>query len=78
MTSPSPSAAIPSASDTLLEVKDLRVYFDTAVRDLPWSFEPVQRTQTVKIGATNIAFFKVENRSDHLFGSITIGVSRGS
>src|SRR5262249_45890262 len=29
MNSSSPSASTPSASDTLLEVKDLRVYFDT-------------------------------------------------
>ncbi len=44
--------------------QDLTVYFDTNVRGLPWSFKALQRSQTVKVGGTNIAFFKVVNNSD--------------
>jgi cytochrome c oxidase assembly protein subunit 11 len=42
----------------------VRMTFDTNVRDVPWSFEPVQRHQTVHVGATSIALFKVSNTSD--------------
>ena len=42
----------------------LTVYFDTNVRGLPWSFHALQRRQTVRVGATNIAYFQVVNNSD--------------
>jgi len=51
------------ASSRVLD-KTVTVYFDTNVRGVPWSFEPMQRSQTVKIGSTSIAFFKVVNDSD--------------
>ncbi len=44
--------------------RTLEVAFDTNVRGVPWTFEPVQRRQTIRIGATSIAFFKVVNNSD--------------
>jgi cytochrome c oxidase assembly protein subunit 11 len=37
------------------------VHFDTNVRGLPWKFVPVQTQQTIHIGATNLAYFTVEN-----------------
>jgi cytochrome c oxidase assembly protein subunit 11 len=42
----------------------LVVRFDANVRNLPWAFEPEQTSQTVRIGATNLAFYKVTNTSD--------------
>ena len=51
------------ASATVLG-KTVVVRFDANVRDLPWSFSAEQTAQTVKIGETKIAFFKVTNNSD--------------
>ncbi len=42
----------------------VKVYFDTNVRGLPWRFEALQRSQAVKVGATNVAYFRVVNNSD--------------
>lgn len=45
--------------------EQVTVYFDTNVASgLPWEFEPLQRRQTIHIGGTNIAFFKVVNTSN--------------
>ena len=43
----------------------LLIRFDTNVRGVPWDFSSEQASQTVKIGATQVATFKVTNRSDH-------------
>jgi cytochrome c oxidase assembly protein subunit 11 len=43
----------------------LLIRFDTNVRDLPWDFTAEQVDQTVKIGATQVATFKVTNHADH-------------
>jgi len=40
------------------------VRFDANVNGLPWTFKPEQVSQTVKVGATGLAFFKVTNTSD--------------
>lgn len=52
-----------AASDTVL-AKTLTVRFDANVRGLPWTFTAEQASQTVKIGETKLAFFKVRNNSD--------------
>ncbi len=44
--------------------KTLLVRFDTNIRDLPWTFTSEQTSQTVKIGETGLAYFKVTNNSD--------------
>jgi cytochrome c oxidase assembly protein subunit 11 len=44
--------------------KTLLVRFDTNVRELPWSFSSEQTSQTVKIGETGLAYFKVTNNGD--------------
>lgn len=43
----------------------LQIHFDTNVRDLPWDFSAEQNAQTVKIGETAVATFKVTNHADH-------------
>ncbi len=57
--------AIPRASVAPGNVLDqkLTVYFDTSVRGLPWTFEAMQRSQVIKVGATNVAYFTVVNNS---------------
>ena len=40
------------------------VTFDTNVRGLPWVFKPEQNSQTLKVGATGLAFFSVTNTSN--------------
>jgi len=56
---------VPRASRAPTRVldQDVVVSFDTNVRGLPWTFEPVQRSQTLKVGATGLAFFTVTNTS---------------
>ena len=51
------------APDTVLDRK-LLIRFDTNVRDLPWTFTAEQSSQSLKIGETGLAFFKVTNNSD--------------
>lgn len=45
--------------------RKLTVTFDTNVLGVPFTFEPVERNQEIKIGATGLAHFKVTNYSDH-------------
>jgi len=45
--------------------KTLLIRFDVNIRDLPWSFTAEQASQTVRIGETGLAYFKVTNHSDH-------------
>lgn len=42
----------------------LTVSFDTNVRGLPWTFTADQSAQTMKIGETKLALFKVTNNAD--------------
>lgn len=44
--------------------KMLTVRFDANVRNLPWTFTAEQTSQTVKIGETGLAYFKVTNNGD--------------
>jgi cytochrome c oxidase assembly protein subunit 11 len=44
--------------------RKLVVRFDTNVRDLPWTFTAEQTAQTLRIGETGLAFFKVTNNGD--------------
>jgi len=53
------------ASPDKVSDQKLTVSFDTNVRGLPWDFEPEQRSQTLRIGETKLAFFKVTNHADH-------------
>ena len=67
-----------AAPTTVLE-KPITIRFDTNVRDLPWSFKAEQVSQTLKIGSTGLAFFKVTNTSDQtLTGRATYNVMPAS
>jgi cytochrome c oxidase assembly protein subunit 11 len=51
-------------ASTVLD-RTIVVRFDANVTPgLPWQFEPVQNTMEVKIGETNLAFFRATNTSD--------------
>jgi cytochrome c oxidase assembly protein subunit 11 len=52
-----------AAPGTILD-KTVDVRFDANTRELPWTFKAEQVRQTVKIGATGMAFYKVTNTSD--------------
>ncbi len=52
-----------TAPDRVLD-QTLQIRFDTNVRGLPWDFSAEQAAQTVKIGETAVATFKVTNHSD--------------
>jgi cytochrome c oxidase assembly protein subunit 11 len=43
--------------------KSIEVRFDANVRDLPWDFSALQTAQTIRIGETGLAFFKVTNHA---------------
>jgi cytochrome c oxidase assembly protein subunit 11 len=52
------------APDTVLE-KTITVRFDANVAPgLPWRFEPVETTMTVRIGENALAFYRAVNTSD--------------
>ncbi|WP_296814668.1 cytochrome c oxidase assembly protein [Brevundimonas sp.] len=52
------------APDRILE-REITVRFDTNVRNgLPWTFEAEQVSQTVRVGESKLAFFRVTNTSD--------------
>jgi cytochrome c oxidase assembly protein subunit 11 len=70
--------AVPRASKAPGVVLDrkLTVGFDTNVRGLPWTFNPVQTSQTLNIGETGLAFFTVTNNADNpLTGRAAYNVS---
>jgi cytochrome c oxidase assembly protein subunit 11 len=69
---------VPRASRAPTQVLDqqVTVSFDTNVRGLPWTFKPLQRSQTIKVGATGLAFFTVTNTSgDPLTGRAAYNVA---
>src|SRR5689334_13195841 len=51
------------APDQVL-ANQLTVHFDANVNGLPWDFAAEQPSQTMKIGETKVAIFKVTNHSD--------------
>jgi cytochrome c oxidase assembly protein subunit 11 len=44
--------------------RDITIRFDTNSAGIPWTFEPVKRSMTIKIGATAQAHFTATNNSD--------------
>jgi cytochrome c oxidase assembly protein subunit 11 len=60
------AGAVPRASRApgVILARKLTVGFDTNVRGLPWSFAPVQTSQTLNLGDTGLAFFTVTNNGD--------------
>ena len=60
------AGAVPRAKRAPTTILNQRVTisFDTNVRGLPWDFKPTQRSQTLRVGETGLAFFTVTNNSD--------------
>jgi cytochrome c oxidase assembly protein subunit 11 len=52
------------AAPTRVLDRKLTVTFDTNVMGVPFTFEPVERNQEIRIGATGLAHFRVTNNSD--------------
>lgn len=53
-------------SDVVLD-QMVKVRFDASKdRDMPWDFKPVQRTMTLKIGETGLAYFEAYNPTDRV------------
>lgn len=67
-----------AAPGTVLD-RTITVRFDANVdRKLPWTFEPVQRVMDVKIGESNLAFFRAINNTDEpVTGSAGFNVAPG-
>ena len=63
-------------SDTVLD-RTMSVRFDANVGGgLPWTFEPVDRTLDVHIGANTLAFYRATNKSDRpMKGTATFNVA---
>jgi cytochrome c oxidase assembly protein subunit 11 len=63
-------------SDTVID-KRLTIRFDANVTPgFPWTFQPVQRTMTVKIGENALALYHAVNTSDHTVrGSAVFNIS---
>ena len=49
------------ANTSSISGQTVTVRFDTNVRGLSWTFEPVQRTQVLKLGESKLAFFRATN-----------------
>ncbi|MGX9856058.1 cytochrome c oxidase assembly protein [Limimaricola variabilis] len=53
-----------AASDTVLD-ETITVRFDASLdRGMPWTFKPVERQMTLKIGETGLAFYEAHNPTD--------------
>ena len=53
-----------AGSDTILD-QTITVRFDASLdRDMPWTFTPVQREMTLRIGETGLAFYEAHNPTD--------------
>lgn len=69
---PQRAAAAPGAvGDRIIHVR-----FDTNTdRELPWTFQPEQRSVTVKVGENRLVFFRAVNNSDRsIVGHATFNV----
>jgi cytochrome c oxidase assembly protein subunit 11 len=63
-------------SKTQASTRMITVRFDTNVRNLPWTFKPEEKSQTIKLGTPGQAWFKVRNDSDQpITGRATFNVT---
>ena len=67
---------VEQASAVILDRK-IKVRFDANTGPgLPWTFEPMQRSLQVKVGAENFAYYRATNNSDHaITGSAVFNVT---
>ena len=63
-------------ADEILD-QTITIEFDSSIaRGLPWKFEPVQRSQTLKIGEMGLALYRATNTSDRtVVGTATYNVT---
>lgn len=60
------TAVAEADSDVILD-QTIEVRFDASLdAGMPWSFRPVQRKMTLRIGETAIAFFEAHNPTQHV------------
>ena len=52
------------AKPTKILDRKVTIRFDANIRDLPWQFQTMQASQSIRIGDTGLAFFKVTNPTD--------------
>lgn len=53
-----------AGSDVILD-QTIKIKFDGSLeRDMPWTFKPVVREMTVRIGETGLAFYEAHNPTD--------------
>lgn len=53
-----------AGSDRVLD-RTVTVRFDASIaRDMPWTFKPVERQMTVRLGETGLAFYEAHNPTD--------------
>ena len=53
-------------SDVILD-QTIKIRFDASLdRDMPWTFKPVQREMTLRIGETGLAFYEAHNPTDRV------------
>ena len=53
-----------AGSDTVLD-QTITIRFDGSLeRDMPWTFKPVEREMTLRIGETGLAFYEASNPTD--------------
>ena len=70
---PRRGASGPNAAASDLSVG---VRFDTNVRNLPWTLQPQENHQTVRVGRTQMAYFTITNNGDRpMTGRATYNVS---
>jgi cytochrome c oxidase assembly protein subunit 11 len=54
-----------TGSDVILD-QTITIRFDASLdRGMPWTFKPVQREMTLRIGETGLAFYEAHNPTDH-------------
>jgi len=53
-----------SSGSASISSRTVTVRFDTNVRGLSWRFEPVQPSQTMRLGENKLAFFRATNTGD--------------
>ena len=65
-----------ASAPTTVSDRIITVRFDTNTdRELPWTFQPEQRSVSVKVGENRLVFFRAVNNSDHpVVGHATFNV----
>lgn len=70
------TTSVAAAAPKVALARTIDVRFDGNVSGLPWTFGPVERLETVKLGEKRIAYYRVTNNSDQpLTGTATYNVS---